>query len=371
LIEEGRALWKGKKVLFLLPVASAGGGGNIILDEAEAMRRMEVDVTILNLAPNRYGFEASYPDNSLPTLYVKKASKIPKLLPNYDAVIGTWCKSVSWLDLPAADTRRPVRGYYVQEFEPYCFSEGSEQYRMAWDSYSRFPDLVRVTKTEWNRRMVKENIGVDCALVGPSVNIDLYRPRPRRDPDWPQRPLRIAAMIRPNTPFRASVFTVDILSDLSRAHGTSIEIILFGCAENVLRAIEGTNDFPYQHVGVLSRTRLAPLLNEIDIFVDFSAWQAMGLTAMEAMCCGAAVIVPEKGGAGTFVTHEQNGLIVDTSSKEACMSALDRLVLDAELRTQLQRRAIVDICQFFRERAALNVLNAMLADRGNFETFGI
>lgn len=365
LIREGRALWQGKRVLFVLPVAAAGGGANVVFDEAEAMTKMGVEVTVVNLVQHRLGFEESYPENVLPTVYVKKESEIPALFANYDAVIATWCESVSWLNTPAdgapADgVRQPARGYYVQGFEPYCFPEGSENYRMAWESYDQFPDLRRVTKTEWNRRMVRENIGVDCAVVGPSVNIDLYRPRRRRDADWPRRPLRICAMIRPNTPCRASVLTLEILREVYRNHRNAIEIILFGCQDNVLQALEVANDFPYTNVGILSRPQVAALLNEVDVFVDFSVWQTMGLTAMEAMCCGVAVIVPQRGGADTFVTNEQNGIVVDTSSSEACVKALERLVLDAEFRTQLQRRAVADICQFFPERAALNVLNAML-----------
>jgi glycosyltransferase involved in cell wall biosynthesis len=88
----------------------------------------------------------------------------------------------------------------------------------------------------------------------------------------------------------------------------------------------------------------------------------MGLTAMEAMCCGAAVIVPQRGGARSFVKHEENGIIVDTESREACRAALERLVTDEELRTRLQRQAILDICQFFPEKAAYNILSAMFQE---------
>ena len=47
-------------------------------------------------------------------------------------------------------------------------------------------------------------------------------------------------------------------------------------------------------VVLFSRRIAAPGLGlGIDVFADFSNYQAMGLTAMEAMCCGAAVIVPQ------------------------------------------------------------------------------
>jgi ABC-type polysaccharide/polyol phosphate transport system ATPase subunit/GT2 family glycosyltransferase/glycosyltransferase involved in cell wall biosynthesis/uncharacterized coiled-coil protein SlyX len=361
LITEGHSRWSGKKVLFLLPGASNGGGGNVVLDEGEAMREMGVDVTVLNLTQHKFGFEQAYPDNSLPVVFVDHKSQIPELLTDYDAVIATLFKSVDWMGFSSEQGNDVRRGYYVQDFEPHFFPEGSEGFDEAWQSYTRYPDLIRVTKTAWNRDIVIKHLGVDCALVGPSVNIDLHRPRRRKGPEWPYRPLRIAAMIRPSSPHRAGPLTLEILRETCHAHSPSVEIVLFGCEENALSALGVPMDFPYQLFGVLPRARLAALLNEIDVFVDFSHWQAMGLTAMEAMCNGAAVIVPKKGGAESFLSHQENGLMVDTDSESECLSALDRLVTDTELRTHLQRRAIVDICEFFRERAAFNVLNALFA----------
>lgn len=359
LIEQGKGLWHGKRVLFLLPIPGIGGGGNIVLDEAEAMRQMGVEVSILNLNRFREGFERDYADNTLPVIFVSKERHVSELLPGYDAVIATWYSSVDWLTAPASSERLPVRGYYVQSFEPYLFPEGSDEFREAWNSYTRYPDLVRVTKTEWNRAVVREKTGMECTVVGPSVNIDLYRPRRRSGPDWPQRPLRIAAMIRANSPYRAPELTLEILSELYRTHGDTIEIIVFGCHPDDMWMFEVPNDFAFSNAGILTRPQIAHLLNEIDIFVDFSTWQTMGLTAMEAMCCGAAVIGPQRGGAASFIKHEENGLIVDTNSREACSAALERLIVDEELRTRLQLQAIVDICQFFRERAASNILKAI------------
>ena len=118
-------------------------------------------------------------------------------------------------------------------------------------------------------------------------------------------------------------------------------------------------DFTFHHVDVLNRKELAMLLNEIDIFVDFSSYQAMGLTALEAMSCGATVIVPQTGGAKEFVVHEFNGLIVDTSSEKACQEAINKLVFNNDLRERLGRQALKDACQFPPEKAAYNTLIAL------------
>ena len=101
------------------------------------------------------------------------------------------------------------------------------------------------------------------------------------------------------------------------------------------------------------------MLEDVDVFADFSSFQAMGLTALEAMACGAAVIVPRAGGSGSFARHEHNALVVDTTSAAACLAVLDRLAGEAVLRDRLRWQAISDVCQYFPERAAFHTLEAL------------
>ena len=364
LIEAGSGQWKDKRVLFVLPVSMPGGGSNVVLDEAEAMRKMGVDATILNFSKYKKGFEQSYPDVVLPVRYVAGETELTKILCDYDAVIATWCASVEWLVSNNSGSNSPLRGYYIQDFEPYFFTEGSPEFKIAWNSYTRFADLIRVTKTEWNRATVWSEIGVESIVIGPSVNIDLYRPRNQR-PVSGQRPLKIAAMIRPSSPRRAPRETLEILKELQSLYRDAVEVNLFGCDPDDLRGFRETSNFSFNLGGVLTRPQIANLLDETDIFVDFSTYQAMGLTAMEAMACGAAVIVPKRGGSSSFVKHEENAVVVDTNSAKACFSALQRVVEDEEFRIRLQRKALVDICQFFPERSAYNILEAFFNEAGN------
>ncbi|HEV7472633.1 MAG TPA: glycosyltransferase, partial [Pyrinomonadaceae bacterium] len=360
LIETGMKFWEGREVLFILTLRSACGGGNVVLDEAEAMRKMGVNARVLNFNRNREVFERSYPDCAVPVIYVEDENQVAEVIGDFDAVIATANDTVYWLNhSPAEGRRQPIRAYYVQDFEPDFYSPETPGFKIAWDSYTQYPDLIRLTKTEWNRETVKKNTGADCLVVGPSVNLDLYCPRRRRDPDWPVRPLRVAAMIRPSTPRRNARLTMDVLREYYRAHGETVEIILFGCESSDPEFLELSRDFVWRNAGMLTRPQLAFLLNEVDIFADFSKFQAMGLTAMEAMACGAAVIVPEKGGAASFAVHDKNALVVDTSSSEECLRVLKRLTLDEALRTRLQQAALVDVCKYYPEQAAYNILNAM------------
>lgn len=360
-IEEGKR-HAGKRVLFILPVASPGGGANVIRSESLALMKMGVEVDFFNLRNNRAAFSASYPQLEIPTIY-GEIEDIPSLARKYDAVIATYNPSVGWMEPIERLRGLPVRGYYIQGFEPLMYPPDSYDYQRALGSYSLLPDLVRFTKTDWTREMVQNNTGQDSHIVGVSLDIDLYRPRPRSDQDWPFRPLRIAAMIRPEAPYREPYKTMQLLKKAADVFGNQVEAWIFGTTQDNPDFLAMPRNFPWKLYGVLSQEKVANLLNQVDIFVDYSSHQAMGLTALEAMSSGCAVIVPSHGGATSFAHHEQNSLVVDTASFDCVWDGLKRMVEDQGLREKIQRNAIYDVCSYFPERAARNILKVLFEDR--------
>lgn len=357
-ITRGRNQFAGKRILFLLPILEPGGGGNVVIDEALAMQQMGVDVALFNQVDFRVHFERAYPALQLPVVYGRPV-QISHLGREYDAVVATVNFTVEWLATIDRQNDRPVRGYYVQGFEPYIYQPNTSDFRRAMESYTLLPDLVRFTKTVWTQAEVKRHTGADCQIIGVSVNLDLFRPRPPGDPVWPDRPVRVAAMVRPSTPYREPKLTLEILRRADREYGARVEIITFGTTPDDPQLAKLPVNFNWKLTGLLTQQQVARLMNEIDIFVDYSSHQAMGLTALEAMACGVAVIVPANGGASSFARHGENSLIVDTASPDECWRALQRLIDDHDLRQRLQRQALRDVCQFYPERAAFNILTAL------------
>jgi len=348
----------GKKMLFILPINVPGGGANVIRSESLALQQMGVKVEYFNLWQYKPGFEKVYPDLSQDTIF-GEPQNLEEISKNFDAVIATYNPTVSWLLSTDAQPDHPVLGYYVQGFEPWMYVKGSQAYKTALESYTLISDMRVFTKTEWTQQQVKKTTGRDMTVIGPSVDIALNRPRAHQLPTWPEGPLRIAAMIRPESPYREPLNTMLLLDQAVQKYKGQVEILLFGTTYNNPGFIELPHNFPFKIAGILSPGQVANLLSRADIFVDYSTQQAMGLTAMEAMACGCAVIIPEFGGASSYGVHEHNSLIVDMSQFENVWEALKRLVEDEKLRTKLRRNAIYDICHFFPEQAALNMLNTL------------
>lgn len=363
LVKDGFNRFASKRVLFVVPVWVAGGGSNLIILAARVMRRMGVDAQILNLRLHQPSFEGSYPDLDVPVTYWE-IEDIPEVATRYDAVIASFNPSVAWIAPAAAKRPDLVVGYYIQDYEPYFYEPGTEEYRKAQESYELLPNMVRCCTTQWIYDEIQKHHQVPTEIIGSSLDTDLYWPRPRLDPDWPDRPLRIAAMIRPNSERRSPELTMDVLQQVSEIYGPRVEFKLFGTKPSDPGFAPLLKKFPWDLAGEISQGQMANLLNEADIFVDFSTFQGLGLTAMESMACGLAVIVPGKGGTSTFAYHEENALVVDTSDANDCIQSLKRIIDDHELRAKLQKNAIHSVKKFYPERPAFNMLNALFKAGG-------
>jgi len=353
--------YAGRKILFLLPVSSPGGGANVIVTESMALKKMGVEVEFFNLPVYRSEFLRSYPGLKIPVHFLE-LSNLLQISQEFDAIIATHNQTVSWLT-PIIQEYPDIKvGYYIQDFEPLMYPAGSEEYKIAWNSYNLFPNLIRFTKTDWTSNEIKRNIGVNSSLVGISFDINLFCPRPNKFRESNNRPLRIAAMIRPESPYRNPGETMSLLKKASRKYGGLIETVIFGTTLDNPEFHKFELDFPWKLYGVLPNSKVANLLNSVDIFVDYSSHQAMGLTALEAMACGCAVIVPENGGATSFCHHLVNGMVADTSSFNAVFQNLQKLIENDTLRSKIQKQAVYDTCNYFPEKSAYRILEVIFGE---------
>ena len=169
-------------------------------------------------------------------------------------------------------------------------------------------------------------------------------------------------MARPSSARRQPVLTMDVLESLSAKFGDRVDITVFGDDPAHPDFPPLRRSFPYTSAGLIDGPGLASLFNRVHVFADFSTYQAMGLSALEAMGCGATAIVPSAGGAPSFARHEENALVVDTSTAGRCLDALTRLVEDPPLLRRLMDRAFRDVIQHHPAPAAYRALEALFPD---------
>ncbi|MBK7955621.1 MAG: glycosyltransferase [Candidatus Accumulibacter sp.] len=351
----------GKRMLFVLPVTTSGGGGNVVLCEVLALRRAGIDAEIANLEFNRRLFERHHPDLHIPARYFRSPAELSALASEFDAVVASYHSTVEWLK-PLAEAGMPTTiAYYVQDFEPYFFASDSPEYRRAKDSYTDIAGMRLFTKTRWTRDTVGKQTGAYPELIGPSYDVENFYPG--QYVRSPNTPLVIIAMVRPNSPRRSPELTMRILRRLKSRLGNSVVINIFGTRSDDTGYLAFNRDFEHTCLGELSSPEVADALRESDVFLDLSSFQAMGLTAMEAMSSGVAVIGPQNGGLAEIIDDRKSGLLVDTTDEDACFATACRLIADRQLREHLRDQAF-SVTRWTPTRSASRILEIVFGDTG-------
>lgn len=87
--------------------------------------------------------------------------------------------------------------------------------------------------------------------------------------------------------------------------------------------------------GTLSRGQVAWAMHNATAFVLPSRIEPFGIVVLEALRAGLPAIVSARGGAPEIVRDGKEGLVVDPFNRDAVGAALDRVLNDAQLRSQL------------------------------------
>lgn len=354
------------KILFVLPAGGYSGGANSVVQETKGLLRLGEQTYIAVDSKNINSFRSCYStqfDILNRLIEFDNYSVLEKHLEKFDIVIATIStqasnlfKCVNGFNLKR---KRNIRiAYYIQDYEPLFFAKDTLLWQQACKSYDNVVGVKYFAKTNWICRAVEKNHGVQVKRVLPSIDHDCYLPATNA-PDK----ITIAAMIRPGTPRRAPRRTVRILALLAEKYKSQIKINIFGCDKEELLDYGIVLHGAITNHGRLTREQVAQILRESSLFLDLSDYQAFGRTGMEAMACGAVPVMPIFGGAPEFVTHGQNGYLVDTRYDSIILDTVAQYSELPEKRREMMRASVLETAaEYSVHRAAVSMRNVLLND---------
>lgn len=353
-------------VMFILPVGGGSGGAHSVMQEAEAMRRLGVEVSVVANANNAAKLQQAYDDLPLIKHHIhgyESVEHLARLMGERapSVVVATTNQSVHVL---AMAIKRMASGpairyaYYIQDYEPLFYPRGSDDWVIAYSSYGLIPGMIHFAKTRWLQEIVEENHGLQVYKVEPSIDHSIYFPDlSRRLMD--QQSLVVAAMLRPSTPRRAPKRTVRTLNRLADRFAGRASFISFGCLLEQYPD-HGLNLDLCSHLGVLRREEVGELFRKVDLFLDLSDFQAFGRTAIEAMSCGCLALVPAHGGVYEYAVDGSNCFVVDVRRDDLIERAVEEFFsLSVSERQQMSLNAISVGYRYSPERAALSEISLL------------
>lgn len=200
--------------------------------------------------------------------------------------------------------------------------------------------------------------GLNPTRVFPLINVvdtDGFSPASDREPSGPIRLITVGRLI----PSKRFGRFLSLIAQLRLHHRDHIRGIIVGDGphKEVLLSQAAALGLPVSAIEWLGyRETLAPLYREADVFVMNSQFEGTPNVLLEAMACGLPVVATNVGGVPEIVRHGWNGYLVDPDDVAGLGAAVERLIMEPQLRRELGRHGR----DYVLKRHALELLPARL-----------
>ena len=351
---------RGLNVLFILTAKGGGGGAHSIVQEVIALRRLGVKASLAIRKQDLNKYIENYREIEELEAYLLPFSTEDELKGAaiyFDILVATIFTTARTVKAITDAYSHVKAGYYIQDYEPLFYEQGTDLYNEAKASYDLLSEALLFAKTDWLVSKVKEEHGLDVIKVLPSIDHSVYYPEASKQLNNDNK-YTISAMIRPQTPRRGAERTMRLLSKIKQSLGDDAAITVFGCTDAAIIEHNLENDFEYKNYGIITRKEVAKLLSSADIFIDLSDYQAFGRTGLESMACGCVPVLPSEGGVYEYGVDNQNSLIVDVNDVELCHQRLVTLITNSDDMFEMKMAALETASNFSTHRAAISELKA-------------
>jgi len=339
------------KITFLAPHLRIAGGVRAILTHADRLAARGHDVTLVVPARHRLtawwrGRRGRAPD-WMPTLRARirlVADWSTARLPDGDALIATAWQSAD--PVAAAPTRCGAKFYFIQHDESLYHGLAARV-----NATYRLP-LQKIVISTWLAEIMATRFGMPADVIVTPVDADLFHPvaTEREDDD-----LRVL-MLHHEYEWKGVADGIEAVTRVKSEH-RGFRLVGFGTKRP-------RQPLPYdEFFEDLPQGRLSWLYSRCPIYCCPSWDEGLGMPAMEAMACGAALCTYDNGGCRDYAIDGQTALVAARRDLAGLTAALTRLVEDGPLRERLARQGREAIATRFDWGRATERFEGVLAAR--------
>ncbi|MGH7482196.1 MAG: glycosyltransferase family 4 protein [Longimicrobiales bacterium] len=266
--------------------------------------------------------EIRWADVAVPLRCVRRLDEAH--LPDADILIATENQTIE--PLSSVSPRKGRKVYLIQGYETWG-GRTPREVEATWQE----SEWMLVAVSGWLRALIRERAGHESQLVPNGIDVGLFRPL--RSPRAPTP--RVLAV---HSPLRAkgTAVVLDALDQL-RSSGLGFQPVFFGFERRPRALFQRLPDVIYHHAP--SARQLRDLYRLADVFISGSLSEGFGLTPLEAMACGCAVVATSVGAIPDYGVDEKTLLLAPPGSSSALAAATERLLREPSLRRCLGQAA--------------------------------
>lgn len=246
--------------------------------------------------------------------------------------------------------------YFMQHYEEvfYPIDDSMVLNRLGARMSYQLP-IYKIANSSWLQNMILEKCGQLVPFSNNALDLNDFQPMVKHSEN--DGIIRILTFSRPEE-WKGFADTAAAMAQIHFEYGDRVEWHVFGQEHEFIKP--NSPDAPYVlHIG-LPFSELAKLYAQSDIVVCGSWYESFPLPPIEAMASGTAVVTTLNG-MEDYCFDEKNCLAVKTRDIESFVTAIRRLIEDANLRARLAKAGL-DTASNYDWDTAVNRREQMLYD---------
>lgn len=228
-----------------------------------------------------------------------------------------------------AEKKKAKLLYFVQGYE--CLFDNGGAYGIVETSFKLVDSILTISNFLYDE--IKENYGLESTIIPNSVNCDLV------SFEKISNNIKIITMILRNNPMKGDWLLMDLIRKIDLKYSDlKINVVYMN---EYIEFPQLKNNELIKHLGPLSRNNIIQLLHDSDIYFDASLNEGFGLTPLEAMASGNAVIVSNSFGINDYIIDGENGFIIkEANNPQKYIEKLDFLLKNPNKFQKIRSNAV-------------------------------
>ena len=219
--------------------------------------------------------------------------------------------------------------YFVQDFE---FDSTGQNWKNSEEQlYSTYnAGLTKITISKWLKDVIDSHSQEQAIYVRNPLDTDIYRVITPID----KRNTNSIGMLFHDRPRKGCKYTLAALKAVKKDY-PNIRVEMFGACPPPDKCPDWIN----YHQSA-SQKETVKIYNSVSIFASGPIREGFGLTALEAMACGAAVVSSDNLGAREYAIDGENSLLSPVKDVNAMKKNIEILLKDDDKRRAIARAGV-------------------------------
>jgi glycosyltransferase involved in cell wall biosynthesis len=288
------------------------------------------------LSPQVAIYQSQTPLRSPPSLWNKLALawSLSRVIPPSDIIFSTHTPTIPSAWLAARVWQRTKLFWLYQDYLEMFTERVIEQKLLQWGA-DRHDKILTVS--EWSRQELAGFTGKEIVTVGEGLShAELFQARPHLKHNRLRTILFLGDMR-----LRKGLQDFLAATELVYQRLPALELWIVSKDDCTIET-----SVPFRYIYRPSRQQLAELYAACDLFVSASWWESFGLPPLEAMACGAPVVLTDSRGVREFAQDGENCLLVPPRAPKALAEAIQCVLANPDLAGKLRQNGPLTAARF-------------------------